>query len=489
MAELPSLTRNDVFILGAGFSKAINEIMPLAGELLVPVLEQLGSDVEPPCGGEGFEQWLSRLAESQPYLSADENHIRAATFIKASRAIAEVLTTREQEALKIPLAEWFAKLLFSWHVRQATVITFNYDNLVECGVNSQDLPRSDRYPVTTGDVLRRLPPVPPQQQSQESEISTTVNGGVVSMAGESWHQLEPWEATFRLIKLHGSISWYWVPEDITGTTLQRWQDVGKFGSPVGEQSKVIRRHLPGRVPFIAPPSSTKSQYLSNPVIRELWTDAYRALRSAERIFILGYSLPLQDQAAMGLIVEGLGKRTPEIHVVNQSAQKVVGNLSSLLVPARGKDDRVPCTSESQQETELIGRYSLSVVSGDTSIMEAACGYFDELAADCAQNLTQYAQQQEKVNQVIDVSSTDARFRENPIVGQVHLGPGWSGSKIDVGGIRVDGDDVLIIPWITGVEFNTDNLALTKLVHQLQTHDIVSKIVLQKLGEPLSEWNL
>ena len=37
--------------------------------------------------------------------------------------------------------------------------------------------------------------------------------------------------TFRLLKLHGSLDWWWTPEDETGATLSRSPLVGGFGDP------------------------------------------------------------------------------------------------------------------------------------------------------------------------------------------------------------------------------------------------------------------
>ncbi|WP_276937942.1 hypothetical protein [Ferrimicrobium acidiphilum] len=460
---VPSLARSDVFILGAGFSKAINKNMLLANELLKPVLDKLGDQVEPPRGGEGFEQWLSRLAAPQPYLTADQNLERSAAFMKVSRAIAEVLMQREQEALTSTILEWFAKLLFAWHVRKATIISFNYDNLVECGINSQHLPDTGGYPIGVHDALLNLPPIPFTMQEPEASPST-----------------------FRLIKLHGSISWYWMSDDMTGATLQRWPDVGSFGSRVGDQREVIRRHLPGRVPFIAPPSSTKSRYLSNPVIRQLWADAYKALCDAKRIFILGYSLPLQDQAAMGLIVEGIGDRMPEIRVVNRDGDAVIGNLAGLLVPKQYHNGEAPDIDDAHRVSELKSRYRVNAVSGDASIIEAADSYLDELAENCAANLTSYSRSVAKIEAIIDAHCRNDQFKLIPVVGSVNALAGGTRYVLLYDQMTVDEDGTLAIPFrFHKTSDDDDDLALTKLVSCLQSDAGVRKIVLREPSDDAS----
>ena len=292
MEELRSLARNDVFILGAGFSKAVAANFPLAADLLKPIRtrlsDQLGAGVQRR-GGEGFEQWLSRLAEDQPYLPPDTNLERAAAFQRVSTEVGKILTDHENTALGNSEPEWLAKLIATWHIRHATVVSFNYDNLVEAAVLTQQ----SWLQVTEHDILRRLPPLPPSLMSEEAPARVSSSVG----------------HTFRLLKLHGSISWYWDDGDNGGATLQRWPYIGQFLEPRGDQTEDIARQFPGRVPFIAPPSATKSKYLGNRVLRDFWREALYALQNAENIYFLGYSVPPQDQAAMGLIIEGIGDRT------------------------------------------------------------------------------------------------------------------------------------------------------------------------------------
>ncbi|WP_298446370.1 hypothetical protein, partial [Ferrimicrobium sp.] len=178
MEELQSLTRSDVFILGAGFSKAVNEGFPLAAGLREPIRtqlgKQLGSEVQPR-GGEQFEQWLSRLAEDQPYLSPDTNLERSAAFLRVSKKISEILTDHENKVLDNSEPEWLAKLIATWHIRQATVISFNYDNLIEAAAQTQ----LSWLGVDVDTILGRLPPLPPNLIREEVSSSrvTNMSGG------------------------------------------------------------------------------------------------------------------------------------------------------------------------------------------------------------------------------------------------------------------------------------------------------------------------
>src|SRR5699024_12869493 len=82
----------DMYLLGAGFSKAIYSGMPLMDDLgreLVGALN-LDRDTLVPFGG-NVETWLSYLAEDQPWLSDKENLKNTALFMGASEAIAEFI--------------------------------------------------------------------------------------------------------------------------------------------------------------------------------------------------------------------------------------------------------------------------------------------------------------------------------------------------------------------------------------------------------------
>ncbi|MCI2976335.1 MAG: hypothetical protein MP439_09720 [Ferrimicrobium sp.] len=178
MTKLSPPTRKDVFILGAGFSKAVNETFPLAADLLAPILarvgKQLGEEVQP-SGGERFEQWLSRLAEDQSYLSPDTNLERSLAFLRVSQKISAILTFCENKALKEREPEWLAKLIATWHIRQATVHSFNYDNLIEAAVQTQGW----WLGVDVDTILDQQPPLSPNLvcRGDSSYSGTTTHAG------------------------------------------------------------------------------------------------------------------------------------------------------------------------------------------------------------------------------------------------------------------------------------------------------------------------
>ena len=132
-----------VVILGAGFSKAVHQVMPLTDELGESVSERLSPAdrnrlPQASAGGRRFtggrfEEWLSYLAEEQPHLLEDESLEARALLIRVTRAIQDVLSEAQSKALHSGPPPWFFPLLSALGVQEATVISLNYDNLVECG--------------------------------------------------------------------------------------------------------------------------------------------------------------------------------------------------------------------------------------------------------------------------------------------------------------------------------------------------------------------
>lgn len=78
-----------------------------------------------------------------------------------------------------------------------------------------------------------------------------------------------------------------------------------------------------------PPTATKSAYLTNLVIRELWARARAALADADRVIIAGYSVPLEDHVAAGLLADTLAGRDVEIVIADLCPAHVADRLVAL----------------------------------------------------------------------------------------------------------------------------------------------------------------
>jgi len=289
-------------ILGAGFSRAISHYMPLTDELGQAVIEAAGLSDDPRVPDAGFEpgftfeEWLSLLADDQPQLSEAENRQNAALFARLKEALATVVGAAEAQAVNAGAPEWLYDLLSVLHYRRTSVITFNYDRLVEVGVATHQLVAVGCQEFAgPGDVLRDMPPLPP-------------------VGSRLWGPVKP---TFRLLKLHGSIDWWSVPGDDAGATLSREELRSTFGDHRALSEPDRRQLLPGREPFIVPPAATKSPYYRNPMTRELWRAAAEVLQAAPRIAVVGYSLPPADLVMSGMIGTAIRGRDVKFEVVNK----------------------------------------------------------------------------------------------------------------------------------------------------------------------------
>lgn len=305
--------RGDVLVLGAGFSRALSQHMPLTDELgneSLTVAGLTGGSNVPREGfrGGNFETWLSRLADEQPYLDAQENLRNRADFLQLSQAIAQVLGERVQQALAEPWPPWLPSLLNVAHERRATLITFNYDTLIECAVAAKM-------------VNEMLPP----DEFWWAEILNDVPSWPAGSMRWAGSRIE----TFRLLKLHGSLNWYWTTDDASGASVARRDLPGKYGAPSRYTEDDRQRELPGRVPFVVPPAAAKSPYYRNPIVRDVWQQAATALRAASRIVLLGYSIPVTDLTFSGLLVDAVTSTNVPVVVVDTHPDGVVERLVAL----------------------------------------------------------------------------------------------------------------------------------------------------------------
>jgi len=306
----------EVFILGAGFSRALSTRMPLTDELgnaCLALNDLRGAHGVPAkfTGGR-FETWLSSIAEPQPYLPEPSNLENQVLFVKFSDAIGKVLGLRMHEVLSGPPPTWHVKFVTAAHVRRATVITFNYDTLVECAVDYRSI---------------WLPGLP--EPVEWTEVTGDVPGWP---AGANRVGASPVE-TFRLLKLHGSLNWFWTPGDVTGLSVARRLLPGTFNAPQRYTEDDRRRQLPARVPFVVPPSATKSSYYQNRLVRELWIQAGEALEAASHVSLVGYSLPLTDLTVSNMLNRALGGSEVFVHVVDLDPEPIVVRLGALGVAA------------------------------------------------------------------------------------------------------------------------------------------------------------
>lgn len=309
MAESPA---RPVYVLGAGFSRAISESMPLTDELGDAVQRTLG--LTWPSGHESmsFEEKLTLLSTPLPFLEGYRNTQRRAEAEQITAALADELDTRGADATSGAAPLWLLQLISLWNDERATVLTFNYDTLVEQAVTTLH------------------PPVLGSTSSGESTASSVHGSQIVYPAPTAVgirtyrDQDGPSGESFQLLKLHGSLNWFWSLGD--GSTVVRQPYIQGFGEAADNAGSELAgvRTLDR---FLVPPVLSKDSYYNVNLVHMLWRSAYEAVRAASRLTIMGYSMPSGDRIAAELLRE-LRPDTP-VDIVNRT----VGETSDPTSPA------------------------------------------------------------------------------------------------------------------------------------------------------------
>ena len=115
---------------------------------------------------------------------------------------------------------------------------------------------------------------------------------------------------FPLLKLHGSISWWYDGYDV-GVVEDRFQAGSTWASPQGPASyAALGADIANRFRerLIVPPATNKSRLSRLRLIRDTWRMARAYIARADRIFVIGYSFPPTDLQAHHLLRAGLSDR-------------------------------------------------------------------------------------------------------------------------------------------------------------------------------------
>ncbi|MFN3256208.1 MAG: hypothetical protein ACE37B_10960 [Ilumatobacter sp.] len=316
-------TERTVFLLGAGFSKAVGREMPTMVELGAELARQLSgrtgaerllSDAERVAVRAGrvpmnnLEVWLSSLATKQPFLREADNLRRRSVFLEVSEMISEIIRSRETEVRSRPIPEWLQRIVTAWHAMQTTVLTLNYDLLVESVVRALVL-RGGDHKAQPVHIAGGVPPeLPEKGQRFADEISPT----------------------FTLRKLHGSINWFGRHDSHDLFSVVRIDSLvpGWASSAPASVSRNSAATIEGLSPILLPPVADKGSLYGNPTIGSLWRSAHRELNQARRLVLFGYSLPPTDASMLALLTETLGADT-QIDVIDRDPRPVAELLRSL----------------------------------------------------------------------------------------------------------------------------------------------------------------
>lgn len=343
------MSSRDVVILGAGFSHAVSTQMPLLNTLGDAAVDRAGLKGDPRVPKFSFDQnftfenWLSSLAEDQPHLSRAENGENYALFARLRDSMIAVLEEAEQSVFETAVPSWLARLTALLHHREATVITFNYDRLLEVTLERLGIVHASTVSpraVWVGDILEAQPPLTPNEAVWGGEIAPT----------------------FRLLKLHGSLDWWIAPNDDSGASLARHRLTLADGVPRRLTEVERSRLLPGREVFIVPPTLSKMPYFRNFLTRELWSKSFDALSEARNISIVGYSMPPADVMLLGMLERATRSGKARAEVVNPDAAELSKRLARMnfteVVPILGDDCLPQFVEQYAERAELDFRDSM-----------------------------------------------------------------------------------------------------------------------------------
>lgn len=127
--------------------------------------------------------------------------------------------------------------------------------------------------------------------------------------------------TFHLIKLHGSINWYYSgASEYSGQQIYLTQE--KMNIDLQSINKV------DLVPLIIPPVLDKSSFYFSNTIKTLWEAAKISIQNADEIYLLGYSLPQTDLPMRYLLQSYLKWKKAKIFVVNKVEKVEEENISN-----------------------------------------------------------------------------------------------------------------------------------------------------------------
>jgi hypothetical protein len=291
----------EVFFLGAGFSKAISRTMPCMEELtnavkyiyrqrLPPILSNLGTDIE---------MWLTYLSQPQPWLKDSFNLENRALFLQMTESIGDVINASTRLAINETCPPWFQSLISYWQKHESSIITLNYDTLIERAALLQKVDIENLYPVPLTDVRR------------------------ASVLGVGNF------ASFKLYKLHGSVNWYYSGAASFQGEVIYYNVVTQWGKDFDDNEKSSLAAAQDKVPLIAPPISEKTTYFQHETLRQVWLKAAAALQSANCVYCLGYSLPTTDLSIRFLLHFARPDEKIPLYVVNSNTD-VISRYQNLL---------------------------------------------------------------------------------------------------------------------------------------------------------------
>lgn len=354
MTEKPTEPKDDVFILGAGFSKAVHDNMPLIADLDKAIQEKF---VENPLFSSdrlsrfiqngNFEILLSYLGADAPWKTPGETWSDKSLFHSIAEEIATEIIEQETASINptsIPL--WLQKLVIYFDWFRTPVITFNYDTIVERAAwLPKDFSGDKRSFASSINASHLYLPI-----MQDIRVSNP-KARIGNPLGRT---------TFNLIKLHGSINWFYSGTDAFPGEQVFFAETQK-NNPKDDYQE-IQLYAQHKSRLIIPPVSEKSGFYANFLVRALWKSARDALTKAPKVYFIGYSLPETDLITRQLLLDSVPSDA-EIYIVSNgtpvdpSKQELIARYKRAMPQvddANFKSDFISDTCLQDLASELLG---------------------------------------------------------------------------------------------------------------------------------------
>ncbi|MEK7396644.1 MAG: hypothetical protein AAB116_06875 [Candidatus Poribacteria bacterium] len=306
-----------LFILGAGFSKAVfPDEMPLMKDLADCIEAELDKfpDKFPKDSAyrkfmkdKDVEGLMTYLHQEIPWKPDYDIKYDEGLLLTLLDCIGEYITKCEEKAFQKPKQppDWAKQFVRYLHEKELTVATFNYDTILE-RLSKELKPEKIEQSDSNIDI-RGIYQIPISPLSLRASIGVALGDmGIVSLN------------TYRLLKLHGSINWFFARDmNFPGVPVYC---VGFRENPNDIEYKI---NMAGLKPLIIPPVAEKAPFYGNQLVKILWAELKKAVDDADEIYCVGYSLPKSDYTTQIFFKTVINKVGRKVYIVNRESDSDV----------------------------------------------------------------------------------------------------------------------------------------------------------------------
>ena len=305
-------------LLGAGFSRSIDERFPSMAELTDIVISNseisnllknidLPRSVFHPDSKLGFEHWIRIMEASKNYMPDVAVFARRKYLVELIETI--VLSEIRERSQALKADPKVASALLTLFKSRSTILTTNYDLILEFYLqelmDAKEIDLDSPYGLNIGLF----------------DFAYKRSGQTYLEAGfESAKNLSP------VLKLHGSCDWYSHSADFDD---KFWIDVSLLNNyPHEHLAKQSRSNISEMRSISALPSSGKGGAISNLPLTRIWKDAYRRIRKGSALIVFGSSINSSDLEINSLLSEALSADVP-IWVLDKEPDRILENARRL----------------------------------------------------------------------------------------------------------------------------------------------------------------